>query len=68
MSVSEDIMKRVSGYCELSVDELWAEYDNIQNKTQRVKEEIMKDENKEKIKGKQDAKELSQKLFEMLSQ
>ena len=68
VSVSEDIMKRVSGYCELSVDELWAEYDNIQNKTQSVKEEIMKNENKEKIKGKQDAKELSQKLFEKLSQ
>ena len=67
-NVSPEIMNRVSNYCNLSVSELWKEYDKMQNKTQNVKEEIMKVENKDKIVGKQDAKELSEKLFKKISQ
>ncbi len=66
-NVSHEIIERVSKYCDLSIDDLWEEYDNLQNKVQQVKEEIMTDENKEQITGKQDAKELSEKLFLKLS-
>ena len=68
INVSQDIVERVVKYCSLSIDDLWKEYDNLQNKVLQVKEEIMTDENKEQITGKQDAKELSEKLFLKLSQ
>ena len=61
--IDQDIISFVKAFCEMSENELWNEYDKMLNTTQLVNEEVTQDEFREVIKGKQDAKELSAKIF-----
>ncbi len=61
--IDQDIITFVKAFCEMSENELWNEYDKMLNTTQLVNEEVTQDEFREVIKGKQDAKELSAKIF-----
>lgn len=60
----QDVMRdKVREYCELDVDQLWEEYEKVKGQTQLVNSEIMKTDNKDKIKDKNDAKMIGSQLF-----